>query len=163
MPARETWGMFLLVWLATTPPSFAATPGDDSRAANVAHVDHLVRTLSTQEKVGQLLLIGVSGTQVSPNTAHWVRDRRVGGVALFSRNIVNLQQTAQFTRDMAALSDDGVPLFMALDQEGGNVVRVKEGAMLLPSNMALGATREPTLAFVAGQGLAIDLRLLDSI
>jgi len=32
--------------------------------------------------------------------------------------------------------------------------------MLLPGNMALGATRSPTLAYVAGQALSIDLKLL---
>ncbi len=160
MAARRRWGTLLLGWLATASSAHATATVDESRAASLAHVEHLIRTLSPQEKVGQLLLIGVSGTKVSPNITHWVRDRRVGGIALFSRNIVNLAQTAQLARDLATMSADGVPLFIALDQEGGNVVRVKEGAMLLPSNMALGATREPTLAFVAGQGLAIDLRLL---
>ena len=153
--------LIAVVLLSSTAlaPAHAAS-ADDSRVAANQHVEHLLRTLSPAEKVAQLMLIGVSGTHVSPAIAHWIRDRRVGGVALFSRNIVNLEQTAQFTHDMAALTTDGVPLFMALDQEGGNVVRVKEGAMVLPSNMALGATREPTLAFVAGQGLAIDLRRL---
>lgn len=123
-------------------------------------VEKLIATMSIDDKVGQLLMIGFGGTDVTPHAATWVRDRKVGGVALFSRNIVDFEQTARFTRDLQALTDDSVPLFLALDQEGGNVVRVKDGAMLLPGNMALGATRSPTLAYVAGQSLGIDLRLL---
>lgn len=89
----------------------------------------------------------------------WIAERRVGGVALFSRNIVDLAQTVRLTRQLHRLAGD-VPLFVALDQEGGNVVRVRDGATLLPGNMALGATRDPGLAYVAGQALAIDLHRL---
>lgn len=135
------------------PPHTATAPA-------AVNVDKVMAQMSLEEKVGQLLMVGFGGTEVNGQIAHWVRDRRVGGVALFSRNIVDLPQTAKFTRDLLALSDHGIPIFLALDQEGGNVVRVKDGATLLPGNMALGATREPTLAYVAGQALAIDLRLL---
>lgn len=127
---------------------------------NRRSVDKIMAAMSTEEKVGQLLMIGFGGTEVNPQIDMWVRERRVGGVALFARNIVNLQQTVRFTQQLQALANDGVPLFLALDQEGGNVIRVKEGAILLPGNMALGATRSPTLAFVSGQALAVDLKLL---
>jgi beta-N-acetylhexosaminidase len=39
-----------------------------------------------------------------------------------------------------------VPLFISVDQEGGLVVRVTDGATILPGNMAVGATGDPTLA-----------------
>jgi beta-N-acetylhexosaminidase len=129
-------------------------------AAGPIDVEAVLAGLSLQEKVGQLLMVGFAGTRADASVRRWIQQRRVGGVALFSRNIVNLQQTLQLTSDLQAASAPGVPLFVALDQEGGNVVRVREGAMVLPGNMALGATREPTLAYLAGQGLGVDLRLL---
>lgn len=106
-------------------------------------VERILGGMSTEEKVGQLMIVGFGGTSIDQTIKHWVHDRRVGGVALFSRNIVDLEQTARFTRALTDLSDDYVPIFIALDQEGGNVVRVRDGAMLLPGNMALGATRSP--------------------
>lgn len=123
-------------------------------------VERIISSMTLEEKVGQLLMVGFGGTRVGRDATHWLSGRRVGGVALFSRNIDNLEQIATFTRDLHALTNDHIPIFLALDQEGGNVVRVKEGAMLLPGNMALGATRSPTLAYVAGQALSIDLKLL---
>lgn len=123
-------------------------------------IERIIRSMSVEEKVGQLLFVGFGGTEVNPHIEFWVKQRHVGGVALFSRNIVDLKQTASFTRGIHALTDGKIPLFVALDQEGGNVVRVKDGAMTLPGNMALGATRSTTLAYIAGQGLAVDLKLL---
>jgi len=123
-------------------------------------VEKIMRSMTVEEKVGQLLMIGFGGTGVTSHIKRWLVDRHVGGVALFSRNIVDVEQTAKFTRDLQDLTAGHIPVFIALDQEGGNVVRVKEGAMVLPGNMAMGATRSPTLAYVAGQSLAIDLRLL---
>jgi beta-N-acetylhexosaminidase len=124
------------------------------------NVQRLMASMTVEEKVGQLLMVGFGGTSVTPHIERWLVDRRIGGVALFSRNIVDVEQTARFTRELQQLTEGHIPVFIALDQEGGNVVRVKEGAMVLPGNMALGATRSPTLAYVAGQSLAIDLRLL---
>jgi beta-N-acetylhexosaminidase len=129
-------------------------PGED------VDVERILQSMSTEEKVGQLLMIGFGGTELSTHSTYWLRERRVGGVALFSRNIRDFEQTARFTRALHALTDNYIPIFLALDQEGGNVIRVKDGAMLLPGNMALGATRSPTLAYVAGQALGTDLRLL---
>src|SRR5262249_48682258 len=53
-----------------------------------------------------------------------------------------------------------VPMFVAVDQEGGTVVRVKRGATVLPSAMALGAAHDPELARRAGRSLGKDLHAL---
>jgi len=121
-------------------------------------VERRLAAMTVQEKVGQLLMVGFGGTSINRRITKWVRDRKVGGVVLFSRNISSLEQVAHFARGLHELSRDGTPIFLGLDQEGGNVVRLKEGAMLLPGNMALGASRSSTLAYVSGQALAIDLR-----
>ncbi|HET6344376.1 MAG TPA: glycoside hydrolase family 3 N-terminal domain-containing protein, partial [Myxococcota bacterium] len=154
---RLSPALALALLALASPGRSADTPPPHPRKVSIEGV---LAAMSPEEKVGQLLMVGFAGTQVNSQISHWVRDRHVGGVALFSRNIVDLAQTARFTRALTTLAGDGIPIFLALDQEGGNVVRVKDGAMLLPGNMALGATREPTLAYVAGQALAIDLRLL---
>lgn len=147
---------FLSVWLAAAPVTAVTVP----EPGEPVDVDAIIASMSLEEKVGQLLMVGFAGTEITPRIDKWVRQRKVGGVALFSRNIKNLEQTARFTRQLHRLTKDRVPIFLALDQEGGNVIRVEEGAMILPGNMALGATRSKTLAYVAGQGLAIDLRRL---
>jgi beta-N-acetylhexosaminidase len=149
-----------LIALSTLLSSTRAGALELPRPGEPVDLEAIIASMSVEEKVGQLLMIGFGGTRVTPHIRFWIKERHVGGVALFSRNITGLEQTARFTRELHGLTDSTVPMFVALDQEGGNVVRVKDGAMILPGNMALGATRSPTLAYVAGQGLGIDLRLL---
>ena len=146
------WAALALVGSMGTVMATAAAPAVD--------VERILRGMTREQKVAQLMLVGFGGTRLTPHMRHWVQARQVGGVVLFSRNIVDLAQTGRLTRDLIAQVKKSVPIFVALDQEGGNVVRIREGATVLPGNMALGATREPALAYVAGQAVGIDLRLL---
>jgi beta-N-acetylhexosaminidase len=132
----------------------------DPKSDTKSSVERMIAGMSVDEKVGQLLIVGFAGTEVNDQIRLWVQQRHIGGIALFSRNIVNVEQTMRFTRDLHALTARRIPLFVALDQEGGTVARVKDGALALPGNMTLGASRDPLLAFVAGQALAVDLRRL---
>jgi beta-N-acetylhexosaminidase len=152
-----SWISLVCCLLLSTSNAFALSL---PKNADDLDIEKVIGQMSLQEKVGQLLLIGFPGTRVTSHMRSWINDRKVAGVDLFSRNLVDFAQTSRFTRDLQNLTRGHIPLFLALDQEGGNVVRVKEGTILLPSNMALGATRSSTLAYVAGQALAVDLRLM---
>ena len=146
--------LFADVVQSSEPPPAANSPG----VIEIPSPESIIGGMSLEEKVGQLMLVGFAGTEVTADITKWVRERKVGGVVLFARNIENLEQIAKFTRSLHGLSADGVPLFLGLDQEGGNVIRLQDGAMLLPGNMALGAARSPMLSYVAGQGLGVDLK-----
>ncbi|HYO58576.1 beta-N-acetylhexosaminidase [Archangium sp.] len=125
-----------------------------------ARVETLMAHLSVEDKVGQLMMVGFSGTRVDESVEALVRGRRVGGVCLFKRNIANSEQVARLNDGLRRLLADGIPPFLALDQEGGNVVRVKDGVVVLPGNMALGATRSAELAYAAGFAQGEDLKRL---
>ena len=114
--------------------------------------------LTLEQKLGQLLIIGFSGTESSPFLQRWVGERNVGGVALFARNLKHHGQTAALTASIAELGREGIVPFIAVDQEGGPVVRLRERVSLLPSNMALGAADSELLAYLAGRASAVDLR-----
>ncbi|MBM7119017.1 beta-N-acetylhexosaminidase [Archangium primigenium] len=116
--------------------------------------------MSLEDKVGQVMMVGFGGTEVDDTMAHLVRERRVGGVCLFKRNIADGEQVARLNAGLRALSAGGVPPFLTLDQEGGSVVRVRDGVVVLPGNMALGATRSAELAYAAGLAQGQDLMRL---
>ena len=125
-----------------------------------SRVERLMTHLSVEDKVGQLMMVGFGGTEVDESVEALVRGRRVGGVCLFRRNIANGEQVARLNDGLRRLLADGIPPFLALDQEGGNVVRVKDGVVVLPGNMALGATRSAELAYAAGLAQGEDLKRL---
>lgn len=93
------------------------------------------RTMSLEEKVGQLLMFGFDGTEPSPTAKRLLSERHAGGVILFYRNIRDGNHLPELVAELEALATR--PLLLAADQEGGSVLRVRQGASLLPSAMGL--------------------------
>jgi beta-N-acetylhexosaminidase len=79
------------------------------------------------------------------------------GYVLFSRNGASVAEL-RFFADMLRAEYLDAPPIIAIDQEGGTVVRLHEGVELIPSMMALGAVGDLELAQRAGEQTAFDLR-----
>ena len=89
--------------------------------------------MTTQEKVGQLLVAGIGGTEAGEDGLQAVQDYQVGGVILFGRNVESAQQLADLTNELKTLNGDNTPLFLCVDQEGGRVDRMPPEVDDLPS------------------------------
>jgi len=107
---------------------------------------------------GSLLLLGISGPELTPGEADLFRKLQPAGYILFSRNIVSAVQTRKLTDDLRDLSYD-TPI-IAIDQEGGRVTRTKEIAPAAPSAPALAARADYGLIADAAVLTADLLRLL---
>ena len=107
------------------------------------------------------MLVGFSGTEIEPYLGTTVDRIRPGGIIFFQRNVSTPKQTLDLLRSAQErnFSLTGVPLFMAVDQEGGNVVRIKSGPPL-PSALALGGTKDEGLVKRAGRGVGKALKAL---
>jgi beta-N-acetylhexosaminidase len=125
-----------------------------------ADVEALLKKLTVDQKVGQLMMVGFGGLVLDPKIEALVKGRQVGGICMFKRNISDPAQVARLNDALRALMAPAIPPFIAVDQEGGNVVRIADGVTVLPGNMALGATRSSKLAFEAGKAQGEDLRRL---
>jgi beta-N-acetylhexosaminidase len=83
-------------------------------------------------RLGELLLVGFQGTSLQDNAAldGLLCETRVTGVILFARNIVDAAQTARLTRELTARARacTGRALLVAVDAEGGRVMRLGPGA-----------------------------------
>lgn len=97
---------------------------------------------------GSLLLLGVSGPELTSGEAALYRRIQPAGYILFSRNIVSPAQTRKLTDDLRSLSYDD-PI-LAIDQEGGRVTRTKDIAPVLPSAPDLAAQGNPNTIANAG-------------
>lgn len=141
--------------LVAAQPSAVDVGGQPVR--RIIDIDATVAAMSVEQKVGQLMMVGFGGQSVDDSVEALVRGRQVGGVCIFGRNIAGAAQVAQLNDELRALLADGIPPFIAVDQEGGNVVRVNDGNLVLPGNMLLGATRDAQLAYEAGRAQGEDL------
>lgn len=81
------------------------------------------RDLSLEDTVGQLFWIGFEGTSLGPSLRRLLERVRPGGLILFSRNIESAAQVRDLTD--ALHRSLRVPPFIALDQEGGRVNRLR--------------------------------------
>lgn len=75
------------------------------------------------DDVGQLLLVGVPGTELDAETAAMLRRVQPGGFILFGRNIKEPQQLRKLIDDLRDLSK--VEPVITIDQEGGRVSRLR--------------------------------------
>ena len=80
--------------------------------------------MSVREMVGQMFVVSVGGTEPDYFIEKMVRERNVGGVILFGYNMESEGQVRDLTASLQKLSmrtEPAVPLFVAVDQEGGDI------------------------------------------
>jgi beta-N-acetylhexosaminidase len=126
-------------------------------AAQERSIDAAIDRMTPRERAAQLVFAGFSGTRMNDEIRALVAGQKIGGVAVFARNVNTPAQLRTLTAEMRALAPDLPPL-IAVDQEGGVVSRIGEGVPVLPGQMALAATRSPELAQQAGRELGTHLR-----
>ncbi len=106
-------------------------------------------------RAGPLVWVGFEGEAPPDEIQVLAREGEIGGVTLFARNTRDARQTRDLVRALHAAR----PLPVAVDQEGGDVVRIGFGTVF-PSAMAFGATRDASLAERAARVVARELRSL---
>ncbi len=120
---------------------------------------------SEEKLAGQRLMAGFDGTQLNEALEHLISGLRVGGLILFKRNVESPSQLAELARSAQKLARDGgqPPLFIAIDQEGGQVARLGPPFTQFPGTppvtSAVEAVRfaEITAAELASAGINMNL------
>jgi beta-N-acetylhexosaminidase len=110
-----------------------------------------------RHQIGQLLIAGFNGHQVTAELRSLAREFGLGGVILFARNIAEPEQVAGLSFEAAGLVPD-VPLWVSVDQEGGRVARLKAPFTEWPPMATLGRSGDVTLAERFARALASELK-----
>lgn len=112
---------------------------------------------------GKLVIVGFEGLELDRHLKRMIREYKVGGVILFRRNVTDADQVRRLTEEINEVARsagyDSPPL-IAVDQEGGMVNRITDGVALSPGNMAIGATRNETVAREVGEIIGKELKSL---
>ena len=108
----------------------------------------IVQKMSDAEKVGQLLMIGIQGTELDADSRFMLSEYHIGGIILFDRNMKSQEQVRALNDSLQKnAADAGLPLFLAIDEEGGAVARMKEAFPPPPAAAEIGRTGEPQAAY----------------
>ncbi len=101
-------------------------------------------------------------THLPVSLQRMISETNIGGIILFSQNIESIKQTIKLNRQLQQQAK--TPLFIAIDQEGGRVIRLPGNlATSFSGNMAIGATYpqyHTYFARKAGQIIGQELNLL---
>lgn len=94
---------------------------------------------SGEQLAGQRLMAGFEGGRLDRTLQALIAELRLGGLILFKRNIESPRQLTELCRSAQHCArDSGLPpLFIAIDQEGGQVVRLGRPFTRFPGNPAM--------------------------
>jgi beta-N-acetylhexosaminidase len=111
--------------------------------------------MSLEQRVGQLFMVGTPATSADPTVAAQISNYHIGNIVLTSRSFNGIAPTANVTNALQLRTTNaataGVPLFVAADQEGGQVqVLNGPGFSAIPSALTQGTFSPHTLTLAAG-------------
>lgn len=108
--------------------------------------------MTVRDKVGQVFVLGFRETEMDHSLQNRFDRLRPGGVIVFGRNIKSATQISILNRNLQKMSQKHLelPLFIMVDQEGGNVARVKINPTA-PSALALGMSQNTKLIREVGE------------
>jgi len=106
--------------------------------------------------IGQLLIIGFDGTEMSPRLASLLTRIQPAGVILFARNVTGAAQTRTLLRECQKCVT--TPLFTCVDLEAGTVDRLRKVLGPAPSPAEVFATRSRALYRKHGRVLGENCR-----
>lgn len=156
----------LLIFLACSPMDKdlenPSPPGENNEELEEKDpIEEKIENMSLEEKLGQLVMIGLEGEVIDQNTIDHIRDNKVGGFIFFNRNIKDKDQVIKLIDDMKEENrDNKIPLFFAIDEEGGLVSRLSNVFKNLPDVAVLGERDDMDLSYDYGQIQGSKLRNL---
>jgi len=115
-------------------------------------------SVSAQGQIGQLLIVGFDGTEMTPLLSSLLTRLQPAGVILFARNIKTAGQTWRLLRDSQKCVS--TPLFTCVDLEGGNVDRFRDVLGTTPAAADVFATGDRKLFRKHGQVIGANCRAL---
>lgn len=148
-----------------TAPSSTATPSEPTTTSTAAQTTTTpapdpillaIEAMTVEQKVGQMLMPVVAGTSANQVTtaqaafnqalagydtpAEIVDNYQLGGLMYLGPNVISTEQIATFSAELQqSVSDQGgIALFIAADQEGGRVRRIRSGVTEIGSARSFG-------------------------
>jgi beta-N-acetylhexosaminidase len=147
--------------------SYIQTEGQTKEIDSVEQkVNELMSTLSLEEKIYQLFIVtqeqltGSSAVTKTDSVAkEAIHDKPVGGIIYFEENIVEPEQCKKMIQKIQSYSH--IPLFIAVDEEGGRVARLGQnstmGTTAFPSMSTIGSTGDTERAYEVGKTIGEDI------
>ena len=124
-------------------------------------VEETLKNMTLDEKIGQLMIVFYTKDEMDNTLKSALNDVQPGGFILFKDNITTYEKTLNFIKDIK--SNVKIPMFMSIDQEGGNVQRLKSLKDLevsdIPYMSYVGKLDDEQTTYNLGKLIAEELRV----
>lgn len=123
-------------------------------------VNDTLENMTLEEKIGQMMIVYYTSSTMDNTLKSALTDVKPGGFILFKDNITTYDNTLKLIKDIKSTSD--IPMFISIDQEGGNVQRLlslsDKEVSNIPYMSEVGETNDTALAEEVGKVIAEELR-----
>lgn len=153
-----------------TAPSASATISPSSQPAaspsvepteTVDPIKEQISAMSLDDKIGQMVLVGLDGTSMGVKTKELIEKYRVSGFILYKDNITSASQAVKLLNQLKAANHaKAAPLWLSIDQEGGKVSRLPAEFTDLPPAADVGRANDLDYTHQIGQTLGVVVRSL---
>lgn len=111
-----------------------------------------------EQLIGEKLVIGFPGTQVTPAVVEHFQRLHAGGVIFYRINFESPQQIRKAISDLEKALERR--LLVCVDHEGGRVIMYRDGVTIFPDNLAVGQSGRVDLVRRMGEIAGEELRAL---
>ncbi|WP_066307241.1 beta-N-acetylhexosaminidase [Bacillus sp. FJAT-29814] len=144
----------LYTQLEKTPNQQAKKPNQQENQT----ISEVISKMSLEDKIGQMILAGVSGTTMDASAKQLISQIHVGGIIFYKNNFETPAQAVQFVNQLKVGNSSSLPLLLGVDQEGGRVTRLPGGLVNFPPNNQIGQVNNPDFSFKVGTLLGQELK-----
>ena len=149
-------GIFLLTLTLALNGCTSSISGEDTDLnKNNKQVDKIkqqIDNMTLDEKIGQLITVGIDGYSLDDNAKDLIESKKVGGIILFKNNVNDSNQLLQLINSIKETNyTNKIPIFISVDEEGGRVNRFPKEIKKLPSNKIVGNKNDSNLAYDIGK------------
>ena len=130
--------IFAVIFLLTGCGEIREVKADVAPIPPPDPIEEKLNSMTLKEKIGQMVMIGVYGTELNDDIIFSLNNYHFGGVIFFDRNLESVAQAKKFSNDIEYAANQKVPLFFATDEEGGRVARGRNFLEVAPSQESIG-------------------------
>lgn len=117
-----------------------------------------ISKMTLNEKIGQMIFAGISGKTLNDNDLSLINEYKVGGIIFFKDNLASTNQTLNLLNEIKSVNaNNGIPLFLGIDEEGGRISRLPNEINNIPSSKKISESNDVFFAHDIGKILGKEL------
>lgn len=124
-------------------------------------IDEMMKNMSTDKKIAQMMIVYYRNSYMDNTLKTTLEEVKPGGFILFKENITTYQNTLKLIKEIKA--SNSIPMFIAIDEEGGNVQRLlaltDKEVTNIPYMSTVGNKDDEDLTYNIGKLTAEELRV----